>query len=301
MSRHVGITAILSDLPSVVIVAFALITQLADFWFVFTAAALAYWLGPHTPRLGRGLTRERAAMVLALLAGAIALTVSLKAGFELARPPDADVAAGAELVPAVARDVYVEMATGDGFGFPSGHATVAVLVWGGFAWALRVGSRGQRVAVAATAITLVSLSRLVLGVHYLADVVVGAVIAGGFLWLGLRKLRTPGRVFAAAGVVALGGVVVGGLSADVGAAVGMSIGGIAAWYGLPAVPAPTRRGAVVTVGLGVASVGVLTGAALLLLSDGLAVLAFAAVGTALLLALPLVGERVAKKSVGESP
>ena len=296
MSRELGITAILSDLPSVVIIAFALITQLADFWFVFAATALAYWLGPLTPRLGRGLTRERAAMVLALLAGAIALTVSLKAAFGLPRPPGAGMAAEATLVPAAVRDIYVSMATGDGFGFPSGHATVGTLVWGGFAWALRVGSRSQRVAVAATAITLVCLSRLVLGVHYLVDVVAGAAIAGGFLWLGVAKLRTPGRVFAAASVVALGGLLVSGLSQDIGAAVGMSLGGTTAWYALPTVPAPTGRGAVITIGFGAVSVGVLAGAALLVLSDGIAILGFAAVGTALLLALPLVGERVAKKA-----
>jgi len=136
----------------------------------------------------------------------------------------------------------------------------------------------------------------VLGVHYLVDVVIGGLVAGAFLWLGLTQLRTPGRVFAAAGVVSLGGVVVGGLTPDIGAAVGMSLGGTAAWYGLPTAPTPTRRGAVVTVGLGVASVGVLAAVALVVLADGLAVLAFAAIGTALLLALPLIGERVAKKA-----
>jgi len=296
MSREVGLTAVLSDLPSIVVVAFAVITQLADFWFVFSAAALAYWLGPFTPRLGTGLTRDRAAMVVALLAGAVALTVSLKAGFGLPRPPGAGVAPESAMLPAAVREIYVGMATGDGFGFPSGHATVAVLVWGGFAWALRVGSRGQRVAVAATVVSLVGISRLVLGVHYLVDVVVGGLVASAFLWLGLTQLRTPGRVFAAAGVIALGGAVVSGLSADIGAAIGMGLGGTAVCYGLPAAPTPTRRGAVFTVGLGLVSVGVLTGVALLLLSDGLAVLAFAAVGTGLLLALPLVGERVAKKA-----
>jgi membrane-associated phospholipid phosphatase len=295
MSRGVGVTAALSDLPAVVVVLFAFVTQLGDFWFVFSAGALAYWLGGHAPRIGPGLTRERAAMVLALLVAAIALTVTLKTAFGLPRPSGAGVASEATLFPEFAREVYVSMATGDGYGFPSGHATVATLVWGGFAWAVRVGRRRQRAAVAGTVIGLVALSRLVIGVHFAVDVLAGAAIAGGFLWLALTFLRTPGRVFAAAALVSLAGLAAGGVTRDVGAAVGMSVAATVVWTALPDPPEPTRWGALATVGLGAVTVGGVLTVALWLVSGTVSVALLAALGTALLLALPLLGERVAKK------
>jgi hypothetical protein len=234
-------------------------------------------------------------MVLALLAAAVALTVSLKAAFALPRPPGAGVAPEAALFPEFARALYADMATGDGYGFPSGHATTAVLVWGGLAWAVRVGRRRQRVAVAGTVVALVALSRLVIGVHYLVDVLVGGAVAGGFLWLALTRLRTPGRVFAASALVALAGVAVSGLTHDLAGALGMGVAGTVVWAALPEIPEPTRRGALATVGLGVLTFLPLGAAAVWLGSAPRPTLRLAALGTAALLALPLLGERVAKK------
>lgn len=295
MSRGLGLTGLVTELPDAVVVLFAFVTQLGDFWFVFSLCALAYWLGPHAPYVGRGLTRERAAMVLALLVAAIALTVSLKTAFGLPRPAGSAVAPEARVVPGGFRDLYRRMATGDGYGFPSGHATMAVLVWGGLAWAVRVGRRRHRVAIAGTVVALVALSRLVIGVHYAVDVLAGAIVAGGFLWAALSSHRTPQRVFGASALVALGGLAVVGFTRDVGAALGLSVAGTVVSTALPDLPTPTRRGTVVTMTLGLLTAGVLVAAALFVLSDGPTMLAFAAVGTALLLALPLAGERVAKK------
>lgn len=295
MTRGVGVTAVLSDLPATVGILFALITQLGDLWFVFSVGALVYWLGRYTPGIGAGLTRQRAAMVLALLAAAVALTVSLKVAVALPRPSAAGVASEATLVPEFARGLYVSMATGEGYGFPSGHATVAVLMWGGFAWAVRVGRRRRRLAVAGTVIALVALSRLVIGVHYAVDVVAGAAVGSVFLWLAVGYLRTPERVFGASALVALAGLPIGGLTHDIGAVIGMSLAGTAIWTALPAAPDPTRRGALATVALGALSVGALLAAALFVVSEPISVAALAAVSTGLLLALPLVGERVAKK------
>ena len=296
MSRGVGVTAV--DFPSTVVVAGAVVTQLGDLWFAFSVCTLAYWLGSQTPRLGAGLTRERAAMAVALLVGAVTLTVSLKTAFALPRPPGAQSAPEATLLPVFARDLYVSMATGHGYGFPSGHATVAVSLWGGFAWAVRVGTRRLRAAVAATAVALVGLSRLVLGVHYLVDVLVGATVSGAFLWVALTRLRTPARVFGASAAFALLGLLVGGLSRDIGAAVGMSVGGTAVWLALPDLPEPSRRGAVTTVALGVVTGAMLSGVLLSVRTHPLAGVVFGAVGVALLLSLPLVGTAVAKKMNG---
>lgn len=296
MIRATGVTELLSALPGAVVVLFALLTQLGDFWFTFSTCALLYWLGSRTPTLGRGLTRDRTAMLVALLAGAVALAVSLKAVFALPRPPGAGTATHAELLPVALRGIYESMATGDGYGFPSGHATVAVLVWGGFAWSLRVGTRRARTAVAGTVIGLIGLSRLVLGVHYLADVLAGFALAGAFLWLAVRVLKTPERVFGLAAVVAGLALLAAGLSRDTGAALGLTVAGAVVWSLVgDEIPEPTRRGVGFTVLLGVVTVGTLLGGTLGLdPTPGVVTLA-AALGTGLLLTLPLAGERLAKK------
>ena len=49
MNRGVGVTDLLTDLPTVVVVVFAVLTQLGDFWFVATASVLTYWLASATP------------------------------------------------------------------------------------------------------------------------------------------------------------------------------------------------------------------------------------------------------------
>ena len=296
MIRAVGVTEVLSALPGAVVVLFALVTQLGDFWFTFLVCGLLYWLGPWTPKLGRGLTRDRTAMLVALLAVAVALVVSLKGLFALPRPPGAGTATNAELVPAALRGVYESMATGEGFGFPSGHATLSLLVWGGIAWALRVGTRRQRAAVAATIVALIGLSRLVLGVHYLADVLAGFAIAGAALALGLSVLKTPERVFGLAAVVAVAGLLVSGVSRDSAGALGIAVAGAVVWSLLgERIPEPTRRGVVVTALLGVTSVGFFLGVTFGLDPTPAAVTLLAGLGTGVLLSLPLAGERLAKK------
>jgi len=294
--RAVGVTEVLSALPGAVVVLFALITQLGDFWFTFLACGLLYWLGPWTPKLGRGLTRDRTAMVVALLAVAVALVVSLKGVFALPRPPGAGTATHAELLPAALRGVYESMATGEGFGFPSGHATLSLLVWGGIAWALRVGTRRQRTAVAATIVALIGLSRLVLGVHYLADILAGFAIAGAALGIGLGVLKTPGRVFGLAAVVAVVGLLVTGVSRDSAGALGVAVAGAVIWSLLgEGIPEPTRQGVVITALLGVASVSFFLGVTFGLDPTPVVVTLLAGLGTGALLTLPLAGERLAKK------
>ncbi|MFC7075393.1 phosphatase PAP2 family protein [Haloarcula halophila] len=294
MTRGVGVADLLSSLPGVAVVLFALLTQLGDFWFTFSLSALLYWLGAQTPRVGHRLTRERAAMVVALLAAAVAVAVSLKGVFGLPRPVGAGVPAHADLVPAAFSGAYSSMATGDGYGFPSGHATTAVLVWGGLAWAVRIGTRRQRAAVAGGVALLIGLSRLVLGVHFLVDILAGFAIAGATLWLSVTRLGTPDRVFGLAAVVAAAGIVASGLTQDVAAGLGIGVGGAVAWQLVgQRVPEPTRRGATATAALGVGVVLTAAGVTLAVrpgpLTTGLA----AAVGTALLLVMPLAGERLA--------
>jgi len=129
--------------------------------------------------------RLSATLLLVSTAGSVVLTTVLKALFRRARPElfDSDYQASF-------------------YSFPSGHATVAVGLYGMLTLVLAYRLRGTaRWAVAVSGILvvlLISFSRLYLGVHYPTDVVagylaallwlvcVGAVYA---LWLSIRGLR----------------------------------------------------------------------------------------------------------------
>lgn len=68
--------------------------------------------------------------------------------------------------------------------FPSAHATVSMAAYGVVALAIADGMAGGRAAVAAIAIMLIvaiSFSRLLLSLHYLTDVLAGAVV--GLFWI----------------------------------------------------------------------------------------------------------------------
>jgi membrane-associated phospholipid phosphatase len=111
-------------------------------------------------------------MVLAVTAaGVIGLTVVFKAALGRARPP---------LVQAVA--------AADGYGFPSGHAAAAAAVCGAAAWLCSVRMRlwrGRVVVWAAAAMlaTLVGISRVYLGVHWVSDVIGGWLF--GIWWMAV--------------------------------------------------------------------------------------------------------------------
>lgn len=73
-----------------------------------------------------------------------------------------------------------------GYSFPSGHAMGSTIVFGALAYlAFRVlhrwRHRAAAIALAATLILSISISRIYLGVHWVSDV--GAGIAAGLVWL----------------------------------------------------------------------------------------------------------------------
>ena len=110
------------------------------------------------------------ALFLALvLVGAQVLNVALKLTFHRSRPEVA----------------FVHL---DTYSFPSGHAMIAIAVYGAFAFLYRSRARTRLRAAAMTAamiavVALISFSRLYLGVHYLSDVLGG--LAAGATWLAL--------------------------------------------------------------------------------------------------------------------
>lgn len=300
MTRGVGLAEWLSELPEVVLVLAAVLTQLGDLWFLTLVVTGGYWLGRHTPRLDDAVTRDRMVAVLGALVLGIALTETLKVIFGVPRPPwfVADpTLAGLEGPLATA---YAWLAGAGGFGFPSGHAIATTVGWGGLAWAIRAGDRRHRVAIAAAVVTVVSLARLVLGLHFLVDVVAGVAVGLGALAVVLRSRPWPVLPFALATAVAVVGVAVAGLTTDTAGVVGLSIGVTGGWLlGGPAAVRSERAA-----GAGAAKLTTLLGVTLVLPPVAIAVLGpfrpvvtllVAMAAGAALIVLPLVGVRVEEK------
>jgi membrane-associated phospholipid phosphatase len=298
--RGIGLPGALGELLGPLVVVFAVLTQLGDLWLLTLATTLPYWLDRHTPGIAADIDRERAATVVALLFGAIALLVTLKPLFGLPRPPGAGVAPRADLIPAALEGLYAWLSTGDGFGFPSGHALGSTIVFGGLAWTVRIGPARRRFALAGGLATLVSLSRVVLGLHYLVDVVAGAAIGVAYLAVVLRVLGTPRRAFGLAAVLVVGGLAVVGPHPEGVAAAGLCVGGAVAWLavGDRVLALDADR----TAATAAALLGLATAAPLLAVVGTVSLTAPLAVGGgllggALVVALPLVGDGVAKKVV----
>lgn len=208
--RGVGVTEWLVDLvPEFFVPVLLALTFLGDPVFLVALAAVTYWLGPRFDII----ERENAARVLAVTLGALALTVLLKYGFALARPP-AEIMFVAE----------------DGFGFPSGHATGSAAVYTALGTLSHWGSRVTRRRLAGGLIVLVALTRMLLGVHYLADVTVGIVIGVLFAILVVRVSREGIRWgFRVAALVAIATPLVVWPNYDAAAAVGGALGALVVW------------------------------------------------------------------------
>jgi len=296
MSRGVGEFAALEGLPEAVVVLAALATQLGDVWFVFLLLGLVYWFGDALPA-PVALDRRRAAFAVALGVGANAVTTTLKEWLAYPRPPGTGEAVGTELMPALVEPLYVAAATGSGFGFPSGHAVGTTVVYGGLA--LLVGGR-RAYASAAALVAVVSLSRVVLGVHYLVDVLAGVAVGGAFLvaafGLGGRG-SNPGRVFALALAAALFGPVLGAYDFETMASLGGALGARLGWgiVGAAVVHEETTR----TGGVAATAVGAAFGAPFgaVYVVEPAPHVAFLAVAVTLggVLAAPLAGEAVARR------
>jgi hypothetical protein len=233
--RGLGELAVVSDFPPVVVDLFGLVTRLGDPWLLLGALALSYAFSESL-----GIDRRRVGFVFAAAFVALGVTLALKSAFALPRPPGA---------------------LEDGYGFPSGHALGSTVVWGTAALVLDVGRRRTRLAVAGLVIPAVALSRVVIGVHYLVDVVVGVTL--GVLVVALVVALGPrreagtyshaavGRIFVLAAVAGLAALLVG-QSADTLLTVGATLGGWSGWrLAEPTLASPTqsppRRGTAVSV------------------------------------------------------
>lgn len=263
-SRGVGLIQLLQDrLPRWAIEAFAAATHLGDAAVLLALAALVYL----------AYDRTDGAFVLGALFAGFALVIAAKASFGYARPPAA-----------------LQYVAETGYGFPSGHAVGVTVGWGALAIVLeRISSSGRRVAIAAVVIGLVALSRVVIGVHYLVDVVGGVAVGLAVLWSAGRWMRrSPLLLFGAAAGLAAIAVAVDGGSTEALALFGACLGAVVGWQLIEPADRPYGRQAVFATIVG----GVFVGAVSAVVAPT-AALAFGggAVVTAGGLLLPLAGSR----------
>ncbi|WP_339102653.1 phosphatase PAP2 family protein [Haloterrigena salinisoli] len=182
------------------------VTELGGTTVPMLVLAVLFWSG----------RRRRSALVISYAVAGLGLLLSIKTLLGLPRPP-----ADALLIPLEGER--------EGYGFPSGHAFAATVVYGGLVVAYDRTRDGRALAAAGTLVALVSLSRVVLGVHYLGDVIVGAALGVAFLAAMTRLTKgDPRRGFAVAFGLALVTVVVAGASDDSLLGLGGAIGGLCA-------------------------------------------------------------------------
>jgi len=154
---------------------------------------VATWLGSNAVVIPVALivaavfvVRRRSYGPFAQLAAAVVSSIVLydvvKAVVHRARPP-----------------VTVRLVHVSGYSFPSGHATIAVAVWGAITLVLAPGRRSRTKILLGAAAGMISLvvgvSRLYLGVHWFTDVVGGFALGGAILSCiaALSLILGPGR------------------------------------------------------------------------------------------------------------
>jgi len=199
--------ALAGTVPEGLVPVLRALTALGDPVLFLVAAPVLYWLGPRYDLL----SPDRAARLLGVVVGGLALVVALKTLFGVHRPP-----------------ASVSLVHADGYGFPSGHATGATVFYGALAALLTVGRRRTRYAAAAVVVAVIAVTRLALGVHYLADVLAGVVAGSLYIALALELSRSrTGNAFAIALGVASAAVVLAWTMEAVtvfGAAAGGTVG-----------------------------------------------------------------------------
>ncbi len=188
-----------------------LLTHLGDGAFLIALGVIIYWFGDDASR------RDRA-FVLAVGIAALALAAGIKGIVQLERPELAFTPAGYP-----------------GYTFPSAHALGAAAFYSALAVTVRLGRQWQRTVIATLIIALVALSRIVMGVHYLGDVVIGVVLGVGLvaagIWWREEGRFNPGPVFIVAAAVAIVTVALGSRQ-FVSMAIGAGVGGAAGWYAI---------------------------------------------------------------------
>jgi len=222
--------AIREAVPAELLPVVLVVTALGGANVPMVGLSLAYWNAEDH--------REELLAVVATAFLALAMTLSLKWGIGLPRPPES---------------AYRAVTPDSPVGFPSGHTIAATTVYGGVLVAFDRHRDRRLVVPVAGLVAAVGLSRVVLGVHYLGDVVAGAAV--GLLLLGALVValrRGPAVVFGLATVCAVPALFVAGDAGNVALALGGSLGGLLGtvrWSGAERFRSGVERVALSVVGL----------------------------------------------------
>ncbi|WP_247002087.1 phosphatase PAP2 family protein [Halosolutus gelatinilyticus] len=258
----------------------AVVTEFGGPTALMFVLALLYWL----------TRRRETALVISYAVAGVSFILLLKLVIGLPRPPE---------------EVFLVPNDDDPYGFPSGHAFAATLVYGGLLLTFDRYRDPLAIGAATSAVVLVSLSRVVLGVHYLGDVIAGAIVGLAFL-VAVHAIVAgdPRRGFALGGAIAVPAVLVTGGESDVLIALGGSVGGLLASTRLGSLPDLRSRleGALlVVVGIGAIVVGVvLESLAAAIASTLVAAIALTAVNAGLFVAILLAPAVVGRVSIGSA-
>jgi membrane-associated phospholipid phosphatase len=206
MFRLVATSEVIRDaVPAELVPLFGLVTVLGSAKFLMVGLSLAYWNDQSR--------RRELLTVVGVAFVAVSLTLALKYWFGLPRPP------------AAVRRVATDPSP---VGFPSGHAIAATTVYGGTLVALDRHRDPALLAGTGVLVGLVGLSRVVIGVHYLGDVLAGFAV--GLVMVGAVAValdRGPSVVFGLAVVCAVPAVILTTAPGDAALAAGGSVGGLA--------------------------------------------------------------------------
>ena len=187
------------------------ITLFGGVTLLLFALSVWFWIGD----------RRKIATVVSYAFVVLSVVLVLKTAFDAPRPPAA---------------VQLLTVESDPHAFPSGHAAAAAIVYGSLATVYDRLDR-QGIAAVAVAVALVALSRVVLGVHYLGDVVAGVALGFGALAVLWRVVgQRPHVAFAAA--VCCSGVALALNAPERALAFGGSLGGLAGSLLLDRLPSP---------------------------------------------------------------
>lgn len=255
------------------------VTDLGDVTTVMVLLSMLYWV----------VDREKSALVVSYIVAGASVIVLLKLGFGLPRPE----------VELIAREY-------DQYGFPSGHAFTATVVYGGLLRAFEKHKNPGPALATAGVVTAIALSRVVIGVHYLADVIAGVAVGTVFL-LAMERLtdQVPRRGFTIGLVLAAPAVVVAftaGAETDLAVVgFGTALGGLVGTARLDLLPdlRSRREGVLLTV-LGLVYLGAISSleSPLLAIHPGLVVVLFAVLTAGILFAPLVVNRAVPQWLVG---
>ena len=192
------------------------VTDLGGTTVLMMLVALSFWLG----------RRRQSALLASHAVAGLGLILLLKALFAMPRPPE---------------EVFLVSMDDDPYGFPSGHAFAAVIVYGGLLVAYDRVRDPAAVAGVASVVVLISLSRVVLGFHYLGDVIVGAALGVAFLAVMFSTVTEPRVGFTVGLLLAMLALVVTGGVEETLLGVGAAVGGLIGTWRLKPLASPRSR------------------------------------------------------------